>query len=673
MASNPPNLEDQMDEDFFDKLVDDDAGTVMSSHNDEGNDSDDVKVVSNLGIGSDVANASTFGDSSVGGSSVGVKENEEEAGVKLDDGNVQEANFSVSSSSFGCSGMTDHGEHGRHSENLSGSSADKSTGIPSSEVKEVDWNSFLTETNGGVGFGSYSDFFNEFGDQHGKAYDQGTNNEVKPSNEILGDQYGGAYHDSNTAVKPCSEIPSDGLNTSVDYAYYQEGQGYDASVGNNTSVEDLNSSHYWESLYPGWKYDYNIGKWYQVDDHNATVATQGSSQVNTPSKSVVAGTLAESSVTEAVPNWNQALQENRYPEHMVFDPQYPGWYYDTISQEWRLLETYNSHAQSSSFEGHENGHVSTDTFSHNENNLYRDYGHGGYYELQGASSHAANNNWSCSYGLNHQQDLNTDTTKTVAQSGDIATYGGNQQFDHSFGSNIFVNKDQQKASSSFGSAPLYNKVNNNHNLANGTVELQRSAPSGNFAQQFNYSNTQFDEQTNFSNNYVESHQPFNYSNQSFHGGQQHSYAPHVGRSSDGRPPHALATFGFGGKLIIVKYSSLSSSTYGSQSVIQGSISVLNLMEVVSLSVDSPCIGNGVADYFRALGKQSIPGPLVGGSVGSKEVNKWIDERIVQCRSPEMDSKKSERMKLLLSLLKIACQYYGKLRSPFGSDTILKVS
>ncbi|KAK7319642.1 hypothetical protein RJT34_04365 [Clitoria ternatea] len=37
----------------------------------------------------------------------------------------------------------------------------------------------------------------------------------------------------------------------------------------------------------------------------------------------------------------------------------------------------------------------------------------------------------------------------------------------------------------------------------------------------------------------------------------------------------------------------------------------------------------------------------------------------------MDYKKGERLKLLLSLLKIACQHYGKLRSPFGSDTILK--
>jgi hypothetical protein len=110
-----------------------------------------------------------------------------------------------------------------------------------------------------------------------------------------------------------------------------------------------------------------------------------------------------------------------------------------------------------------------------------------------------------------------------------------------------------------------------------------------------------------------------------------------------------------------------------KSVVQGSVSVLNLMEVVSGSNDSSNIGNGSSDYFCALGPQSVPGPLIGGSVGSKELNKWIDERIAHCGSPTMDYKKSERMRLLLSLLKIACQYYGKLRSPFGTDTILKVS
>lgn len=180
------------------------------------------------------------------------------------------------------------------------------------EVKVVDWNAFNADPNVDVGFESYSDFYGEFGDQNGKA-----------------------YHEANTEVKPDNEIPSAGLNASVDYGHYQEGQGCDASVVNNTSEQDLNSSEYWESLYPGWKYDYNTGQWYQVsDDNNATVTTQGSSEVNTASgwttvsdakaevsymqqtaQSVVAGILAEFGTVESVPSWNQVSQGNTgYPE-----------------------------------------------------------------------------------------------------------------------------------------------------------------------------------------------------------------------------------------------------------------------------------------------------------------------------------------------------------------------
>lgn len=104
----------------------------------------------------------------------------------------------------------------------------------------------------------------------------------------------------------------------------------------------------------------------------------------------------------------------------------------------------------------------------------------------------------------------------------------------------------------------------------------------------------------------------------------------------------------------------------------GVLNVLNLMEVVMDKNDSSSFGFGACDHFYALCQQSFPGPLVGGSVGSKELNKWIDEKIATCESPIVDYKKSEDLRLLFSLLKISCQYYGKLRSPFGTDQALKV-
>lgn len=105
----------------------------------------------------------------------------------------------------------------------------------------------------------------------------------------------------------------------------------------------------------------------------------------------------------------------------------------------------------------------------------------------------------------------------------------------------------------------------------------------------------------------------------------------------------------------------------------GSISVMNLMEVVIGNADASSLGLGASCYFHALCQQSFPGPLAGGSVGSKELNRWIDERIMSCESSDMDYKKGKVLWLLFSLLKISCQHYGKLRSSFGSDAVLKVN
>ncbi|KAH0781324.1 hypothetical protein KY290_000922 [Solanum tuberosum] len=90
------------------------------------------------------------------------------------------------------------------------------------------------------------------------------------------------------------------------------------------------------------------------------------------------------------------------------------------------------------------------------------------------------------------------------------------------------------------------------------------------------------------------------------------------------------------------------------------------MDVVSERVDSSSLAMGACDYTRALCRQSFLGPLVGGSPSIKELNKWIDERISNSESPDMDYRKGEVLRLLLSLLKIAC-----LRSPFGTEAVLK--
>ncbi|MED6215753.1 hypothetical protein PIB30_001374 [Stylosanthes scabra] len=729
MASYPPShLEDQTDEDFFDKLVEEDdvnEALVEPAAGDLHDDSDDaVNAFANMAMGDARADAAfensgiyksgiekrkDDGDKSNVGtvkgnyekiddvgksgiklktehdankSNVGTVEgNDQKGGVVIGKdeielkresdadksnigtvkGNDQKGGSLVSSSEV----TADLGNHEMGSEVAKDLSAGKSNGATGLGIKEVDWNAFYANSGGGE---DYSDFFGGFGDQSS------------------GDFAGKAYGDSNE-VKQDNGVQSDGLNSWVNRAQYQEGQGYDASLENSTSGQDVQD---WENLYPGWKYDYNTGQWYQVDD--AMAATQGSSDANSAmaagwttasdaaaevsyvqqTSQSVSGTLAQTGTTESVPSWNQVSQGNSgYPEHMYLDPQYPDWYYDTIAQEWRSLESYNSSVQSTA-KGLENGHASTNSLLDTDNSLYPEYGQAGSYGSQDIDSQAAvDNRWNGSYGVNHQQGWDPYTTETANRSGDKVSSVGNKQFDHSYGSNASVNKDQQSTSSLFGSVPLYNKVNSNHQRS-ASFEPQSFAPAADLAQYLNYSNTMFDEHKSFSSDYAESQKSFSYAQQSYQGGHQYSYAPHAGRSSAGRPPHALVTFGFGGKLVVMKDSTLSSSSYGSQDAAgKGSISVLNMMEVVTGSRDSSIVGNNSGDYFHALTQQSFPGPLVGGSVGSKDLYKWIDERIAHCGSPDMDFKKGERLRLLLSLLKIACQHYGKLRSPFGSDNKLK--
>ncbi|CDY25964.1 BnaC09g20230D [Brassica napus] len=157
------------------------------------------------------------------------------------------------------------------------------------------------------------------------------------------------------------------------------------------------------------------------------------------------------------------------------------------------------------------------------------------------------------------------------------------------------------------------------------------------------------------------------------------------RSPDGRPPHALVSFGFGGKLILMKdtNASLQNSSFGSQFLLSNlflfdskgaggsTISVLNLAEVTSGSASFSSLGEDSSSYFRSLHQRCLPGPLVGGSVGNKDLNKWLDESILHCESSDMDFSRGKLLKMLMSLLRISCQYYGKLRSPFGADTTQK--
>ncbi|CAM0912493.1 unnamed protein product [Alopecurus aequalis] len=209
-------------------------------------------------------------------------------------------------------------------------------------------------------------------------------------------------------------------------------------------------------------------------------------------------------------------------------------------------------------------------------------------------------------------------------------------------------------------------VSHGYANSNGFAEPQKSVPVASVYQM----QTHTDPATSMHlpNNYLSSENSMNFSQQQA-SPEQYGYS-HVERSSAGRPPHALVAFGFGGKLVVMKETSSMTTSFdnGNQGNSRGTLSILNISEIVADKIDQPSITDGSAlSYFYALCRRPIPGPLAGGSAAAKDVNKWLDDIIGSYESSVREFQGGDVQKLLISLLKVSYQHYGKLRSPFGSD------
>ncbi|TXG62612.1 hypothetical protein EZV62_009606 [Acer yangbiense] len=668
MASSPFELDDQTDEDFFDRLVNDDdddeinvSGSGVSLV--KADVTDEARAFSNLSISevglSRVVSDVDF-DFSVEDSNDGVIL--ASVNAKEDTVVVEESNAVIASS------VNESSEVGLASEEckLDDGVMDGSDVCTGTGLKEVQWSSFdsISKVDGGSELRSDLDFFGEFGD----------NNSGDPFANLDNTDNLGAKCDSKSGVLG-NTVANLG---SSDYGKNQDAQNHGQSSEHNVDGQDLSSSQYWENLYPGWRYDPNTGEWHQLDgyvaDSSATVNAsamesvvadaqsghvleQGSDVYNlqqTALSEFTVGRTVVGATDFSVSNWNQtAMGTADYPAHMVFDPQYPGWYYDTITQDWRSLESYTQAINKS---------TASDSSQQFENNNVENYGSqnlGGQYHVK---------NWGGSASNYNEKITDMWQTQPVDES-ETTGFTENKQLENPRGSTAHVNSfvEQQTGFMTSGTVA-------SHELASWGVSVSQSFSTQQFSPQHNQSKMEASQQILFNPSYVNNQKPVNFQPQQIHSRNQFPYAPSESRSSAGRPPHALVTFGFGGKLVVLKNNRSfdTNSTYGSKDSLGGVINVLNLMDVVMEKTAASGFGLGTCDYLHTLCQQSFPGPLVGGNFGNKELNRWIDERIANCESPN-DYENGEVMSLLFSLLKIAYQYYGKLRSPFGTDPVLKES
>ncbi|KAL5718336.1 hypothetical protein ACHQM5_011247 [Ranunculus cassubicifolius] len=673
MSAPPFQLEDQTDEDFFDKLVDDEFGG-----DEPGLESDDIQAFNNLSINEVGTMSEDFGgfvsdtekdqSKDVGIASSAVAQEKDilvsEESVSLVSDNVDNA---VVGYGNGASLVSESATKG-------GEGCNKPLGF-----KEVQWSSFYDPVQNGVGS---DDIFANLGISDADPF-ASIGDDVKPALKSTPAVAGHAVS---------------ALTLSSDSAQNQDGQVYVASNEHAATGQDIHTAQYTESEYPGWWQDPNTKLWYQIDGYDTTTNTQfsygenaqeeGNHTVSGQNSEVsylqqtaqsVSGTFTEESTTASVSTLNQQPQQAiTYPAHMVFDPQFPEWYFDTITNQWVELASYHQALQSASIvpgQQQENQNNTNGIYSSQEHNLYGD-GHVESHISQNRGAHSRAGSWASSAGDYSQQNANLWQPETVSQSNSVLGITENQNSENLYGSRGHRDStnDQHRGFRPAENTSMYEQANRSYGGNDAVTGFQSSFPSDNRPQHFTPSMLEPSQNNHSSHDFYGS-QTSGFYSQQFQPDTQPLYNTNEERSSAGRPPHALVTFGFGGKLIVMKESSShgSNSVFGNQGTVGGSISVLNIMEVVGERNDTTQSGPGADNYFRTLCQQSYPGPLAGGSVGAKEAGRWIDERITKTESPHMDYRKGELLKLLLSLLKIASQNYGKLRTPYSPDPSTKKS
>ncbi|CAM8910974.1 unnamed protein product [Rhodiola kirilowii] len=640
MASPLFEIDDQTDEDFFDKLIEDEEVEFTKSGAEplSGNasvESQDVaekkiSVVSQTGVDSglklNVGTECSGNDGSVvevskieAFSVDPAEENRNFSDNKSDPGSevrYSDVNTLRDIPIDNAVGESNSLEKTGDSETVN--SANQDSVSPSTGIREVDWSVFSSESRveSSTAFGSYSDFFSGMEAAGGDPF---------------------ANLDSSSSDAYVNSVEGIGEN-SVSGSVLVERHGvenYGIDAGLNTYGQNYLSSQYSENLYPGWRFDPDTGLWHQLENFDANVnsndnlSSHNASDVTSISDSQAGNRQVSSydhlqgsfqsasgiseEVNSSVYDLNHVSRSDvTYPENMVFDHQYPGWYYDTIVEEWRTLESYTVSVNQS---------VILDT---NQQDQLTYTAPGGEFPV--------NNN--ASYGeVSYIQD-NGYGSQISSPDQVLATTNAAKQYD-ARNTKMWQHEPVAKEESSASTV-------RNQNIQGYVLE--------------GYSE-------NISRQYIVHGSEGHYENMV----PQPTVPLSNGWSSDGRPYHPLVTFGFGGKLILMKSDDHFGAVdaYGSQNTAGLLIEVLSLTDIVMNETKNPSTGMDTTDYFAALCQQSFTGPLVGGSVGMKDVNKWVDERIMNYDNSYFREGKS--MMTLYALLKVACQHYGKLRSPFGSD------
>lgn len=509
-------MEDQGDEDFLDYLV-------------EGEDSNRDLVNKEL----DEVTSSTSCRNAVISERVDLKENVESGisaeNVGMEDGGMDSLkNCNVGEDAMEVRTLNDK----KSEENLR----------KEGSIKEVDWSAF---SFGGDGTGSYSDFFNELGGSSDNLFGN-RENRSGVSLEHVGAEAGvtGRY------------------TSSVNSGQNQEGQNYWSGSEQVVTGQDQ-SIQYWESLYPGWKYDSNTGQWFQLEGYNGSGCSlpnyDNNSNVRLVNSNV--GTTQDPNLSYyhqtchfdgTVPNYNQGSEINSgYTAHMLFDPQYPDWYYDSIAQQWKPLQSYTAPLMPQQVDNNQhsqNVDPSTVETTHGQN-------HSSYSNFEEPAVHCSprlmKNNQSMRWcgtisDYGHQSFTNSQF-QPVSQS-KAFNFSENEILQNYYACNSADQHNQQTWNNQSGTANLYEQANKCYANEYGVAESFN--PDKNLYSHNNEHRREAIHQSQFSLSCTDNQKTPTVLQQPAQNGSQSFSTSIEGRSSSSRPPHALVSFGFGGKLIV---------------------------------------------------------------------------------------------------------------------------
>lgn len=428
-------------------------------------------------------------------------------------------------------------------------------------IKEVDWSAF---NFGGNGTGSCSDFFNELDGSSENLFGNVENHSGFSSENVSGDAGGTCRYTSSVG--------------------FGQNQGQNYWLGSEQAVTGQDQSiQYWESLYPGWKYDVNTGQWFQLEGYSGTDCSVPNCDYSNNNNNNNDGLVNSNVVTTqqsnlsyyhqtchsdgTVSNYNQGSQiSDGYPTHMLFDPQYPDWYYDSIAQEWQPLQSYTAALippQVDNQQLSQNVNLSTvESTQGNNHNSYGNIQEPAAYCSPSLKRNDQSMHWCGTTSDNQYHNFNNSRLQHVPQS-EATNFAENELLQNSYSSNYYACNSADQQNPQTWHEPSVTATSYEHANEYGTVESFN--PDQNLYSHFNEQKREASQQRQFSSSSIDNMKTPTSLQKPAQNGSQSISTSSEGRSSAGRPPHALVSFAFGGKLIVMKdYHSLVTNSQSGQ-------------------------------------------------------------------------------------------------------------